>query len=194
MSRAACDAPLPLDTLAGYWLGELDAASSDATEAHYFGCAACAQRLAALQALGVGVVALLRSGRLTSAVSVATLERAMAEGLRVGVYRLAPGESARCTIAPGDDFNALRLAADFTGVERVDFETEALTDPAQRDLMEDIAVDRQGGEAVFVYPGEFLRALPKHTLHLELRGHVGGTVRSLGRYTLFHAPFHTPAR
>lgn len=194
MSHPACNTPLPLETLAGYWLGELDAVRSDATEAHYFGCATCAQRLAALQALGVGVVALLRSGRLASAVSLPTLERATAEGLRMGVYRLAPGESVQCTIAPGHDFNALRLAADFTDVERVDFETEARTDPAQRDVIEDIAVDRQGGEAVFLYPGDFLRALPKHTLHLELRGHVGGTVRSLGRYTLFHSPFQTTAR
>lgn len=194
MSDPACDTPLPLETLADYWLGALDAARAEATEAHWFGCEVCAQRLAALQALGAGVVALLRGGRLASAVSVAAIERAVAEGLHMGVYRLAPGESAQCTIAPGDACNALRLSADFTGVERVDFETEALTDPVQRDVVEDVTVDRSRGEAVFVYPGEFLRALPKHTLHLELRGHAAGTVRSLGRYTLFHTPSHLPER
>ena len=188
MSRTDCATPLSLETLAGYWQGELDEARTSVTEEHYFACAACAQRLAGLQVLGAGVVELLRSGRLASAISVPTIERAAAEGLRMQVYRLAPGESAQCSIAPGDDFNALRLAADFFGVERVDFVTEALTDPAQIDVMEDVAVDRQGGEAVFVYPGDFLRSLPKHTLRLELRGHVAGTVRSLARYTLFHTP------
>ncbi|MBK9129816.1 MAG: hypothetical protein IPM13_18835 [Phycisphaerales bacterium] len=188
MSHPDCSTPLSLEILAGYLRGELDEVHTNATEEHYFACAACAQRLAGLQVLGAGVAELLRSGRLASAVSVPTIERAAAEGLRMQVYRLAPGESAQCSIAPGDAFNALRLAADFHDVEYVDLVTEALTDPAQLDVMEDIVVDRQAGEAVLVYPGDFLRTLPKHTLRVELRGHTRGQVRSLARYTLFHTP------
>jgi hypothetical protein len=189
MKPPICSEPLPFETLLGYWQGEL--AEAEKLEEHYLACASCAGRLEALHALGAGVAELVRSGRLLGFTTVAALERAAAEGAHMGTYRLAPGQSVHCTIRPENDFNVLRLSAEFEDARRVD--VDLVTVEAGREIrherIEDVPVDRARNELVLIYPGDLLRELPEYTLHVEVTAPEGEARRSLGRVTMFHSPW-----
>lgn len=176
-------------TLVSYWLGELGD-REDAFEAHLLGCAACTERLQGVVALGAGVAVLAARGRVFASVTREHVERAAAEGLRTNTYRIRPGESVHCTITPDDDANVLQLVADFADAERVDLESFAVEgeDEQRIEHVENLLVDRTTGEAVLVYPGDAIRALPRGTFRLRLLA-GGPQPRCLGTYTLHHSPW-----
>ena len=71
---AACQAPIPEETLLDYWTHDLaDDAESDRVEEHLFACGDCSARLNRLAALGTGVAALVRQGRVAGIMSRAML-------------------------------------------------------------------------------------------------------------------------
>ena len=107
----------------------------------------------------------------------------------MGEYRLEPGQSAQCTIRPEHDFNALRLAASFAGVEHADVECRAVTGAGPDFRFEDVAIDREHGEIVLLFPGDLLRPLPVSTLAIELRGRGPDGERKLASYALHHSPW-----
>lgn len=185
-----CRESVELSTLIAYWTGELGD-SEVAFEEHLFACPSCTERLRGLAELGAGVVELSRGGKVFASVPGEHLERAEAGGLRIREYRLAPGGSVACTIAPEDDANAIRLAADLTGVERVDLDVYLLGSDGEQhtEHLEDLAFEAAAGEVVLLYPGDAIRPLPRCTFRLELTtGRTSGR-RRLGEYTLNHAPW-----
>src|SRR5690606_28119303 len=68
-SRPGCTAPLSLDALLGYLLGELPEVELDAIEDHLFECAQCHRRLAALDDLRRAVAEAVRGAALGGSVT-----------------------------------------------------------------------------------------------------------------------------
>ena len=186
-----CAEPLSGDLLVEYWQGELAESEAERVEAQYLSCEACALGLEKLAGVAAGVARLMAAGRVPGFTTVAALERAAAEGLRIGTYRLEPGQSAHCTIRPEDDCNVLRLPLAIRGVERVDLDLvtmEAGREPSRLHV-DDVPLDRERGELVLLYPGDRLRELPDHTLEIQVHAVDAGVPRALGRYTMFHSPW-----
>jgi anti-sigma factor RsiW len=177
-----------LDSMIAYALGEPAAGDTDALERHFFGCAACAAEMSLISSLGAGVRELTRRGRVTALATVGAVERARAEGARVRVYRLRPGETVDCTIARDDTFVVTRLVADLAGAPQVDVQVQATVGGVDQPpaVFEDVAADRESGELVFLWSGEYVKSLPAVVIRMRVLGRREGSV--IGEYTLNHAP------
>ncbi|MBX3462856.1 MAG: hypothetical protein KF830_06770 [Planctomycetes bacterium] len=185
---ARCAEAIEFGTLVDYHTGELGPGEA-AFEQHLFTCATCADRLAVLAAIGDAVATVAARGRVFAGVTAAHLAGLEAAGLRLRTYRLQPGSSVLCTIAPEDDANVVRLAADFRGVDGVDLTVAvhqgSATPPTRR--CRDLPIDHAAGEAVLLYPGHTIRPLGTATFELELTD--ARSQRLLGRYTMHHRPW-----
>ncbi len=181
----ACAAPLDLDTLVRYWLGELDDEREAAVESHYFGCAACARRLEELVALGNGVRRAFAAGLLHAFITPDFVTRLQGRGLRVREYRVPAFGSVNCSVAPDDEVVLGRLEASLAGVKRLD----AIITTAAVDRVTDIPFDPASGEVVLAASPRRLRALPacREIVSLVAVGRDGERV--LGEYTFNHAPW-----
>ncbi len=180
----ACTAPLDLDSLLQYWLGELDDERQAAVESHYFGCATCTERLEEIVALGNGVRRAFAAGLLHIFITPEFAMHLKQCGLRVREYRVAAGGSANCSVAPNDEAVLGRLAAPLAGVERLD--AIIVTNDGGR--MTDIPFDAVAGEVVMASSLRRLRALPacREIVRLVAVGRDGERV--LGEYTFNHSP------
>ena len=188
----ACRDPIPLDALIEYTLGELAEPRADEVEAHYFECAPCSARLAALGAIGDGVRGLMLAGRLTASVPEAVLDRARDAGLGIRRYTVAAGQVVSCTAAPADDFVAIELEMNVDPAETVDLDVETAflaSGQRERRRFEALCVDRAAGRLVLLFSGEQIRALPRTawSMHAVLQSERGA--RTLGAYQLDHTPW-----
>lgn len=186
MNGTACPAPIPLDGLIAYWLGEAAREEQDRIEEHVFACAHCTARLAGLAALGEGIRAAFRGGAVHAVISPGALAAMHRSGLRLREYPVAPGGSVQCTIAVDDDFVVSRLAAPLAGIERLDLLHRTGDGPETR--LEDIPFDPAAGEVLFCPSAAQLRTMPAHTARVRLVGHGQGAQRTLAEYTFEHSP------
>lgn len=187
MNADACHAPLPPETLLAYWLGELDAAGTEAVDAHLLGCDACGAEVDALAALGAGVRAALRAGRVAVVVGAAFVARLAAQGVAVREYRVPAGGSVNCTITPVDEVVVSRLGAPLAGVARLDL----LLHPGDGGPVwrsEDIPFDAASDEVVVLVQAARLRGLPACTERCELLAVDERGERRLGEYRFIHRP------
>jgi hypothetical protein len=147
----SCAAPIDPEVLADYWLAELPPDEESALEEHFFACGDCSSRLQSLLGLVEGIRTLARQGNLGMIVTREFLDRLAGEGLRVREYAPPAGGSVQCTVTAQDDLLIGRLAADLTGLERVDL---ALCDPsgAERLRMRDIPFRAGLGDIIMNYP------------------------------------------
>ena len=189
MKRQPCSLALPLEELAAFSLRELDEARASEIEEHSFECAECTRVLDALDAIGAGVAQLVERGQIAAGASVALVERARSAGLRLGEYRLEPGQSAQCTMRPEHDFNVLRLAATFAGVQRADVDFRVVEGQGLNERLEDVAIDRESGEIVLLFPGDLLRSLGKHSVAIDLHARSSSGDRVHASYALHHTPW-----
>jgi len=176
-----------LATILDYWLGELED-REDAFEEHLLGCDRCARRVQLVAAIADGVARTAGRAGVFASVTADHLDRLAANGLRLRTYRIAPGGSVHCTIAPDDDANIVRLAAEFPP-SPVDLRVAAIEAGGEpfSDERPDIAIDRTTNEAILVYPGDAIRQLPETSFRLELVGRADARV--LGTYTMHHRPW-----
>ena len=179
----AC-AALDLDSLVQYWLGELDDERQVAVESHYFGCAACTDRLEEIVALGNGVRRAFAAGLLHAFITPEFATRLKERGLRVREYHVALGGSVNCSVAPDDEVVLGRLEAPLAGVERLD--AIIVNDDVGR--LADIPFDAVGGEVVMASSLRRLRALPACREIVRLVAVDRDGERVLGEYTFNHAP------
>lgn len=192
MSRHACADPVPLAELIAYERGELSGAAQDQVEEHMFVCAACAERLASVEAIARGIAALVASGAVSTGATAAAVRAAADRGVEVRSYRLAPGDVVPCTCAPSDAYVAVRFDVDLAPGEHADLEV-ATTILASGDVIdrrqEDVAVDYDAGAITLLYAGDTIRAAPRSRweMHVRVRGDAGERV--LGPYTLDHTPW-----
>lgn len=185
-----CAAPLEVESLVAYQRGELSPAAETLVEEHLFVCDPCARRLESLDRLRMGVVALVRAGRVHGTATAALVARAERDGVRVREYRIDPAAEVPCTAAPEDDLVVVRLAGGFFGSDVLDVSIEA-TDLAsgerQATRMRDVAVDRATGDVVFLFPGDFIRAVPRSTVRYDV--HRGGEQDVLASFHFDHTPW-----
>lgn len=186
-----CQAPIPFEALIAYDAGELSEGQAERFEAHYFGCAHCAERLELLSRFERGVVDLVHAGGLMMVGTMAMVERARARGIVVREYRTDPGEHVHCTGGPDDDFVVTRYGG-LAGITSVDVHFRgAIPGSDQLVTMEypDAPVDQRTGDLVLVAPGALNRSMPPLEIEVTLTVHGAGGSRELGRYYYHHRPW-----
>ena len=186
MSPSTCASPLDLATLLDHWLWEPSEAPRPDVEEHLLGCDTCSGELARLVALGDGIRDVVRQGGVRAIVSPAFLDRVTAEGLRLREYRVAPGGSVECSVAPEDDVLVSRLVVDPPDAGQVDLVWIA-ADGTELERLRDIPA-RGTREIVWVQDMAQIRALPKSTLHARLVAVDASGERLLAEYTFNHTP------
>jgi hypothetical protein len=181
----SCSRPIDPAVLADYWLAELPAAEESTVEEHFFACEDCARQLQSVVALAEGIRTLARQGNLGMIVTREFLDLMAREGLRAREYAPQAGGSVECTVTPQDDFLIGRLAADLTGVEKLDL---ALCDPsgAERHRLRDIPFRAGLSEVLLNYPIGLARQSGPDVLVMKLLAMPGERV--LAEYTFNHTP------
>lgn len=188
MSEPNCRSRVSLPDLVAYRLGELDQASEFQLEEHLFGCSECGDRLARLEQLASAIRKELREGHLSALLPAAFIQRLKDDGVRVREYRMEPGGSINCTIAPDDDLVVTHLHAPLAHVRRLDVIVEE-GEGGPRSRLEDVAFD-PAADAIVLFPASAeVRKLGVAKLFVELVAVGDDTERLLARYTLNHSPY-----
>lgn len=188
MSSVSCRVDLPHEALMAYWLGELDDSREAELEEHLFGCAKCTERLRALALLGDGIRQATREGRIHAVITAAFVKQLQALGLSVREYRVRPGGSVMCTVAPQDDLLVAHLHASLHDVQRLDVLVHDLRQDT-RARIEDVAFDPNGDEVVVLPNTAQLRQLSFTTQHVKLLAVENAGERVIGEYTFDHSPY-----
>ncbi len=172
--------------LVDYWLGDADAATTEAIDAHLLHCDACGEVFDAVVALGRGVREAFSRGLVPAVLAPGFVERVRAAGRRVREYRLPPGGSATCSIDPEDDLLVSRVSAALAGVERLDavFTFSHLPDREQR--LSDLPFRADAGEVLFAHQVAEVRRQPTHDVSLRLVAVDAAGEREIARYTFHH--------
>jgi hypothetical protein len=186
MSAPACHAILPEQTLASYWLGELDAAAEAEIEEHLFGCAVCSERLETLARLAEGVRRLMRDGNVRAILSAPFVKHLQELGVRVREYRVPAGGTVECTVTPQDDLVLAHLHAPLDDVQRLDLIVHDVAHGAS-ERVEDVAFDPTADAIVMLPNTAALRHLTSATLRVQLLAVEPGLERVIGEYTFNHS-------
>jgi hypothetical protein len=178
--------------LIDYRFGDEPASETEHIEEHLFECSTCRKRASLLAALESGIVDLVHGGALSGGATVRLVERAEAIGVKLRSYRIEPGGSVDCTAAPGDDFVVVRLSIDAPEAISVDVDAE-VTFQATRErtsrTFENVGIDREAGELVYLFPGSYVRSLPRSTWIMRARLVEPGGPREMGPYRMEHTPW-----
>jgi hypothetical protein len=190
MTAGRCAQPIEFETLVAYWLGELPAAAEAAAEEHYFGCAYCARRLEGLAALGGGIRAAVREGKVWAFVTPSFVEHMKREGLRVREYRTNLGERVDCTIRADEDAVAGRMRVPLAGVKRLDIlgTLEIEGRQIERWRSEDVPFEPGSDEVVTLPSAAALKKMPANTVRVQLFAVDEAGERLLGEVTFAHTP------
>ena len=137
------------DALVDYWLGDSDAAATEAIDAHLLQCDACGATFDEVVALSRGVREAFGRGAVPSMLSAPFVERLKAAGRRVREYRVPHNGSVVCSVAPEDDLLVSRLDVPLQGVTRLDAVFELSLAPGQPMRLNDVPFDAARGEVVF---------------------------------------------
>jgi hypothetical protein len=187
MTTGACPDGIALDALVEYWL---DDPGESSLEAHVFGCDACTAMLEWIAALGEEIPDIVRRGATMLVMPEALLERLRTLGAQLREYRIGPGGSVNCTIAPDDDVVVAHLEAPLAGVARIDLVGSSA---AGVHRATDIPFDATRGTVVLASRSADLRALGHSTIVAQLLSVDVHGERELARYTFHHAPFDATA-
>ena len=160
MNTPPCKLTIPAQTIAAYWLGELDDGLEAEFEEHLFACEGCTVLLDALARLSEGIRRVTREGNVSAILPAPFVRRLRDVGLRVREYRLQAGGSVACTIAPEDDLVLAHLHAPLQDVERLDVVFHDVS-ANSRTRVEDVAFDPTAGEVVMTPPAVGLARHPE---------------------------------
>jgi Putative zinc-finger len=186
MTGTRCPAPIGFADVVDYWAGDLTRAEEDRIEEHVFRCADCARDVAAAEALGRGIAAVAREGRLHSVVSDAILNRLAADGVRVRMYTLEGAAIVPCAVWADDDLVVARIRADFAEVDSVTIVTrQASGDEIGR--LSDVGVRPGQREILNAFSTAHLRKLPPTRVRVTVTAQTGSGERTIAEYTLEHA-------
>jgi hypothetical protein len=183
----SCVNPIDPAVLSDYWLAELPPGEESALEEHLFACEDCSRSFQSVIGLAEGIRTLARQGNLGMIVTRPFLDRLVREGLHAREYPVQAGGIVECTVTPQDDFLIGRLAADLTGIEKLDL---ALCDPsgAERVRMRDIPFRAGLGEVILNYPIGPARQSGPDVLIMKLLSVTDQAERVLAEYTFNHTP------
>jgi len=183
MNAHDCPDGVSFATLVDYWFDDADDAPLDA---HVLACDACTASLEWLAALADAIPDVVRRGETLLIMPDALLARLRAQGAQVREYRLRPGGSVNCTIAPTDDVVVAHLEAHLAGATRIDL---VASSAAGAHRATDIPFDPARGSIVLASRSRDLRALGRETFVARLVAVDAHGEREIGRYTFHHAPF-----
>ena len=185
--RMSCATPIDPAMLADYWLAELDPARESTVEEHLFACGDCSRSLQSLVGLAESIRTLARQGKLEMIVTPEFVDRLGREGLRIRQYSPQAGGSVECTVTPQDDLLVSRLAADLSGLEKVDL---AICDPSgsERGRLRDIPFRAGLSEVILNYPIGLARQSGPDVLVMKLLAVTRENERVLAEYTFNHTP------
>ena len=188
----SCD--VTLDTLIAYRFGELSEVEETRLEDHLFACSQCADRAAFLAATEREVQRLFVEGSLSGAGTLELLRRAEALGLTLRTYRIEPGGSVACTAGPDDDLIVVRLPLRVPEATSVDLEVDTRmflpeAEETQHQLRENMALDVDAGELIYLFSAAFIRKLPRSRWVMRARVHEPAGTREQGPYTMNHTPW-----
>lgn len=176
--------------LADYWLGLLaspDAeAQREAIEEHIFTCDLCCDRLREIVSLAEAIRQLALKGSLRMIVPDVFLKRVAQDGVRVRQYAPPPGGSVECTVTAEDDVLVGRLAANLSGVSRLDL---SLCNDAgvEQIRLPDIPFNSRTGDVIYQESITYLKAAPTNKMIARLvTVDEGGSEELLGEYTFNH--------
>ena len=136
-----------------------------------------------------------QNGVLRAVITRELVEQIAAAGLRLHQYRVVPGGSVFCSIAPDDDLVIVRLKALLEGITRLDLLLFDIRGK-RHDHLQNIPFSRA---TVLVAPNmERLGKLPLATARVQLVAVEPTQLRLIGSYTVRHAPWsrlmHRPDR
>jgi len=187
MSRAPALATHPdWDALVDYWLGDTDAAATEAIDAHLLQCDTCGSAFDEVVALAQGVKAAFAHGAVPSMVSTAFVERLKAGGRRVREYHVPRNGSVVCSVAPDDEVLISHMAVPLHGVTRLDAEFTLSFLPGPPERAHDIPFDTAAGAVVMLPKLAEVRQHPSHRMVVRLLAVDGAGERELGHYTFNH--------
>jgi hypothetical protein len=181
-----CSSPIDAAVLADYWLALISGSDEEAVEIHLLECDACGEHLREVIALAEGIRQLAREGSLRMVVSDAFLKCIEEEGFHIRQYAPAPGGSVECTVTAEDDILIGRLAANLTGVTRVDL---CVCDDAGVEVMRmsDIPVNSGSDSVIYQESITFAKAAPTHRMTMRMvTFDESGEERPLGEYRFNH--------
>lgn len=173
-------------TLLAWWLDELDAEKSDEVEEHLFSCEVCSARLRQLLRLREAVHDALSDGQFGTVVTAKFIRGLTESGTRIREYRLPPGGSVLCTIAPQDDFVVSHLQAPLDDVRQLDLVIDA---DGETHRLGHVPFDAATNEVTFIPPVALLRRLGHASQRIRLVAVTLGGERVIGEYTFNHAPW-----
>jgi len=173
-------------TLLAWWLDELDAADADEIEEHLFSCETCSTRLRQLILLRDAVRGALPRGQFGTVVTPPFIRGLTDSGKKLREYRLPPGGSVLCTIAPQDDYVVSHLEAPLAGVRQLDLVVEA---GGETHRLAHVPFDAASNEVTFIPPVAVLRRLGPETTRMRLMAVTLGSEREIGEYTFNHQPW-----
>jgi hypothetical protein len=168
------------ERLAAYWLGELEEAEAAALEEHVFACDLCAEASSRTAQVIAGVRALL-----PPVISSARLAELRASVPALKQVAVAPGGSATVEFKGDDQLFLLRLQADFSRTERVDFSIELPGGPTLYEAA-DAPFDAEAGALHVVCQRHFIGQGFPAVIHMRLRGLRDGQTADLGLYEIAH--------
>ena len=186
-----CDTPVALTELIAYHAGELPDGDDQWIEAHYFGCASCAERLETLSRLDTGVRALVHAGGLMAGCTAAMVQHARAQGIVVREYRTDPGQHVHCTAGPEDQLLVTRYGG-LRGITSVDVHFRGAivgTDQVIEMQMIDLPVDQTAGDLVLIAPAKLNQSFPPLEIEVRLTVASPGGSRQEGPYYYHHRPW-----
>jgi hypothetical protein len=181
-----CPRPIDATVLADYWLTALAGPEEESVEEHLLECDQCGARLREVIALAEGVRRLAHEGCLRMVVSDTFLQRAAEQGLRVREYAPPSGGSVQCTVTADDDLLIGRLAANLSGVTRVDL---CFCDErgVEQSRLRDIPVRDGAGSVAYQESITVMKAAPAMTMIARLvTFDERGSEHLLGEYTFHH--------
>ena len=181
-----CARPIDPEMLADYWIGSMAEADEAAIEEHLFECDSCGDRLRRVIVLADGIRKLAREGSLRMVVSDLFLKRATESGLNVREYTVPPGGSVECTVTAEDDILIGRVAANLSGVKRVDMSICSENGIEQLRLP-DIPVHPGRTSVAFQESITFMKSAPSLKMIMRLVSlDETGSEQVLGEYTFNH--------
>ncbi|MCI4568946.1 zf-HC2 domain-containing protein [Lysobacter sp. CFH 32150] len=178
---------IAFDRLVDYWFGDAGEAETQAVDEHLMQCDACGAQADRIATLGHGVRKAFAAGEVSAVVSAGFVARLAERDMHVREYRVLPGDSVNCTVAPDDEVLVSRLQASLQGVHRLDLIAEP-SDGATEHLP-DVPFDPLSGEVVLAIRIAQLRELPAHEMQLRLLAVEDDGSREIGRYTFRHSPW-----
>ncbi|HMM86395.1 hypothetical protein [Azohydromonas sp.] len=172
--------------LVDYWLGDMDAATTEIVDEHLLHCDTCGAAFDEVVALARGVRDAFSRGLVPAVLTPGLVERLKAGGRRVREYRVPAGGSVRCSVAPDDELLVSRVGASLRDVRRLDAVLSYSFAPGEEQRLVDLPFDAAAGEVLLAPKLAELRHRPAHDSVLRLLAVDDAGEREIGRYTFHH--------